>query len=173
MIVLFISLKNFKKKQYHNLSQTIQALLFGVWNCPIMYVVFVVKIDFNAYIENLDEVRCWLLIEIIYLFTWIFASMVFLIFAYYFKIQSIVKNEDLLMLDDDVWNDKDTDDFFRYLKFDYYTMTYKFSLFFMEIIIGFTSVFNIDWLGPRGSQSNQVFILLLLARFLRIVYNNF
>jgi hypothetical protein len=125
-------------------------MLFFIWNVPVMYIVYVLKIDFKSYVEDLNEVRCWLLIEIIYLFVWIFTSMAFLIIAYYFKIKSVAKNEDLLMLDDDVWNDKDTDDFLRYLKYDYFIMNYAFSFFGMELVIGFTWVFNIHLLGPKG-----------------------
>ena len=150
LIVLFLYLKKSQKAKYYNLSQFIQAMLFGIWNCPMLYIVYVLKIDFKSYILDLNEVRCWLLIEIIYMFVWIFSSSVFLIIAYYFKIKSVAKHEDLLMLDDDVWNDKDTDDFLRYLKYDYYIMNYVISFFGMELVIGFTWVFNIHLLGPKG-----------------------
>lgn len=173
LISLSIAMKNFKKTKYHNVSQIIQALLFGFWNCPILYLVYVLKVDFKSFIKDLDEVRVWLLIEIIYQFVWIFSSMVFLLCAYFFKLQSAVKNEDLLMLDDDVWNDKDSDDYLRYLKFDYFTMTYKISLFIMELALGFSNIFNIHLLGERGPEINNIFILLLIARFFRIIYNLF
>jgi hypothetical protein len=77
------------------------------------------------------------------------------------------------MLDDDVWNDKDSDDYLRYLKFDYFTMTYKISLFIMELALGFSNIFNIHLLGERGPEINNIFILLLIARFFRIIYNLF
>ena len=86
LIVMFLALKNSSKTKYYNLSQFIQAVMFGIWNCPLLYVAYVIKIDFNSYVQDLNEVRCWLLIEIIYLFVWIFSSMIFLLIAYFFKI---------------------------------------------------------------------------------------
>ena len=75
-----------------------------------------------------------------------------------------------MMLDDDVWNDKDTDDFLRYLKFDYYIMTYIISFFCMEFVIGYTWVFDIHLLGPKGNETMIIFAFLMISRFTRIVY---
>jgi len=50
--------------------------------------------------------------------------MAFTLYAYVFKIKSISKAADVMELDDNVWNDKDTDDFLRYLKFEYFMVTY-------------------------------------------------
>ena len=38
--------------------------------------------------------------------------------AYWGKTTSLNKSEILLKADDDIWNDKDTDDFIRYQKFE-------------------------------------------------------
>lgn len=64
---------------------------------------------------------------------WLASGIVFLLYAYIAKFKSIFKNEVLLAKDDNVWNDKDSDDFLRYLKQEYYMFAYILSFLAMEI----------------------------------------
>lgn len=50
--------------------------------------------------------------------------MAFASYAYIFKLKSICKSAKVMEMDDNVWNDKDTDDFLRYLKFEYFAVAY-------------------------------------------------
>ena len=83
------------------------------------------------------EIRAWLLIECGAFFGWIACSVGFTLYAYIFKIKSICKNAKVMELDDNVWNDKDTDDFLRYLKFEYFMCTFFALKTVMELYIGF------------------------------------
>lgn len=47
-----------------------------------------------------------------------------MVIAYIGKFKSTVKSEAVLEMDDNVWNDRKTDDFLRYMKFEFFVMTY-------------------------------------------------
>jgi len=68
-------------------------------------------------------------------FNWITTSVFFVGFAYLRKFKSISKDEDVLKHDDNVWNDKATDDFLRYLKFEYFMYNYFLCKFLTECFI--------------------------------------
>lgn len=68
---------------------------------------------------------------------WLSSGVIFLLYAYIAKFKTIFKNEVLLALDDNVWNDKDSDDFLRYLKQEYYTFAYILSFLLIEVGMGF------------------------------------
>ena len=74
--------------------------------------------------EDINNVRVWLFIESAYIFKWIFSSVIFVTSAHIFKFKSSIISEDDLKLDDDVWNDKDSNDFLRYIKHDYFMFVY-------------------------------------------------
>jgi hypothetical protein len=63
--------------------------------------------------------------------------MVFLFFAYIFKFKSVAKDEKIMQKDDNVWNDKNTDDFLRYLKFEFFVLNYMMSFLFTDLMYGF------------------------------------
>jgi len=76
------------------------------------------------------------------------------------------KSSKVMELDDNVWNDKDTDDFLRYLKFEYFMCTYFAFKTLMEAFIGFVQIEEILVFG--GNKINNfepigiIFILLLV-----------
>ena len=63
----------------------------------------------------------------------------FLFGAYIFKFKSVAKKEEVMKMDDNVWNDSCTDDFLRYLKFEFFMLNYMFSFAIMEFICGFSN----------------------------------
>lgn len=102
------------------------------------------------------------MIEVRLFFTWLVVSIMFTLYAYVFKIKSISKSDIVMESDDNVWNDKDTDDFLRYLKFEYFMVSYTLLKMCMEILIGFFPqsvelVFGKNDFYPVGI----IFILLL------------
>jgi hypothetical protein len=136
----------------------------------IPFNIYTVKSHYSAWGHDLNYVRVWLLIEILYFFFWLLAGVIFVSYAYLVKFQAISKNEALLALDDNVWNEKDTDDFLRYLKFEYFLVSYIISFIATEIITGFTNLHNLDSLGARDfSQTGVVYCILLVARSLSLV----
>jgi hypothetical protein len=71
--------------------------------------------------------RLWLLIEIMHYFNWLFSMGAFLGSSYILKYQSICKDLDEMLEDDNVWNDKNTYDFLGVLKPECYHFCYKLS----------------------------------------------
>jgi hypothetical protein len=95
------------------------------------------KKSLEDWVDDVNYVRIWLLIETIYFFAWILSGGVFLSMAQLAKFRSTLKTDSALSNDRNPWNDRKTDDFFRYIKFDYFVFTLYFSCLIMDGIIGF------------------------------------
>jgi hypothetical protein len=81
-----------------------------------------------------------------------------------------MKNEYLLDQDDNIWNDKDSDDFLRYLKYEYFLLAYIGSMFATEIFTGFSNLYNIDLLGERHMRTTgTIFIILMVLRSTNLI----
>ena len=61
------------------------------------------------------------------------------------------KDEEGMKMDDNVWNDRDADDFLRYVKADYYVFNQILSIMLMEFVIGFTDFSEVNTMGPRDT----------------------
>jgi hypothetical protein len=112
-------------------------------------VIFQVKLDIPYWPGHVNSVRAWLLIEVIFFFSWICASILFLFLAYLFKFSSVVKRENILKMDLNVWNDRDTDDFLRYLKFEYFMVAFMLTFAVMEYICFFDQSKYTMMFGPN------------------------
>ena len=106
----------------------------------ILYAIFSTKLDIDKWEGDINYIRAWLYIECTYFLSWIICGMIFLFFAYVLKFKSVCKNEKVMQMDDNVWNDKDTDDFLRYLKFEFFVMNYMISFLFTDFCYGFQLV---------------------------------
>ena len=121
---------------------------------------------------ELTNVRVWIYIESIYFFAWIFSGIIFVATAYIWKLEPTDKDEDSIKLDDNVWNDRNADDFLRYVKYDYYVFSLTLAALMMEYFIGFSWTAVVSKMGPRDQWSFQfVFTLLLISRSLRLIVN--
>ena len=121
---------------------------------------------------ELTNVRVWIYMESIYFFAWIFSGIIFVATAYIWKLEPTDKDEDSIKLDDNVWNDRNADDFLRYVKYDYYVFSLTLAALMMEYFIGFSRTAVVSKMGPRDQWSFQfVFTLLLISRSLRLIVN--
>ena len=131
-----------------NSSQFVQCyFVTGGYLFPLIYAIYVAKVDLENWKHDVNYVRVWLLIEITYFWCWLASGVCFLFYAYVAKFKSIFKNEVLLAKDEDVWNDKDSDDFLRYLKSEYYMFAYSLSFIAMEIqtwLVGNAEISKLD-----------------------------
>jgi hypothetical protein len=133
--LLFFYLKSAHK---YNVSQVIQCYIVpSGYFFPLVYAIYVAKVDLENWNHDVNYIRIWLLIEIVYFWMWLSSGVIFLFYAYIAKFKTIFKNEVLLAMDDNVWNDKDSDDFLRYLKQEYYTFAYILSFMLMELGFSF------------------------------------
>ena len=95
-----------------------------------------------------------------------------MIFAYIIKFKPITKNELVLAHDTNVWNDRDTDDFLHYLKMEFFMITYMINFIIMEIIMGFSNLFHLDYMGAREwwpVKSTFLVIIIFRGLFLAII----
>ena len=91
--------------------------------------------------------------ESIYFFAWIFSGIIFVATAYIWKLEPTDKDEDSIKLDDNVWNDRNADDFLRYVKYDYYVFSLTLAALMMEFFIGFSRTAVVTKMGPRDQWS--------------------
>jgi len=110
---------------------------------PASYTIFIVKLhkhtwlDLRAQAPETMELRSWLILESFLFFSWIWGSIFFLALSYCLKLKSIAKNKSVLESDDNVWNDKGTDDFLRYLKFEYFMFNFCWTKLLIECSVGY------------------------------------
>lgn len=122
-----------KEKNFPNFAQILQCTLIPAgYFLIISYVIFHVKkyrevdvlgIHSDTYVE-LKEIRCWLLIEVLYFFNWIIMSCLYCAVSWCLRFKSIIKDERLLENDLDAWNDKNRDDALHYFKYEYFLYTF-------------------------------------------------
>jgi hypothetical protein len=139
---------------------------FGV----MTYCMYVARQNMDSWVQDINYVRVWMFIESIYFFCWIFSGILFVASAYIWKLEPTDKDEDSIKLDDNVWNDRDADDFLRYVKHDYYVFSKVLSVLFMDIIIGFTDFNRVDTLGPRDMWPvRYIYGMLVVSSSLRLL----
>lgn len=111
-------------------------------------------------------------LEIIWFFEWTFAGILFLAFAYLFKLSPITKEESVQEDDDNPWNDKFSDDFMRYEKAEMYNTSHTLTKLLFDVQIAFWNSYNIGAIGPRDPYPTQtLFGILIVDRlFLTAMY---
>lgn len=100
--------------------------------------MYTVKLDFHNWGGHVNYVRAWLFMECTFFFNWIGNSVLFLLISYLAKFKSVSKNEEIMEMDDNVWNDKNTDDFLRYLKFEYFVLNFIMTFTSSAVMFGFS-----------------------------------
>lgn len=82
--------------------------------------------------------------------------------------------EEDLQADDNVWNDKKTDDFMRYIKYDYFIVVYIFTQLLSGLIWGYSpgnEHLIIDQYGPRDFWPTGYCILtIVIVRINGLIY---
>lgn len=90
------------------------------------------------YSGQIDEISAWLLIEVLYFSCWLYSGIIFLIFAYSTGMRAFMTSTTEIENDDNPWNNRDTEDFLKHLKREYFNICYSLAFFIMEIILAFT-----------------------------------
>lgn len=95
----FILLMLFAKSaKYHNFAQAIHCLVVGpISILAILLAIYIVKNNSVHWIGEATEVRVWILIDVLFFFSWIVSGMLFVTMAYIFKFKSTMKNEEVLL----------------------------------------------------------------------------
>lgn len=163
MILLVIELKRWK---CFLTGQALQSLFITISMFIFSYVIYVVKMNFGTWNYEMNYIRAWLLIEVMYFFNWIISGIVFLILSKLVKFHPIVSDEAETENDEDVWNDRQTQDFVVHLKTEFFHFCYMCSLFTQTCIIGFSEYYFIGIFGPRDfTPTTRIIAVITLHRF--------
>jgi heme A synthase len=122
------------------------SLLAYIW--IISLTMYTVKESLSDWEEDVNYVRIWLLIETIFFFAWIMSGCLFLSMAQLAKFRSTLMTDSDLSNDRNPWNDRKTDDFFRYIKFDYFVFTLYLCCLIMDVSVGFYQPYS----SPYGRK---------------------
>jgi hypothetical protein len=151
-----------KKKEMRNTSETISILTtVGGYIFPLLRGVHY-SIVFNLRFEESRELysASWLMIELLYFFSYLISLMIFLTLAFWVKFKSIRKQkyDDLKSKEEvvsevklhdfgGIWNGKATDDFLNYLKWEGINFGYMFSSVIILIVIIITEEAEFTGMG--------------------------
>ena len=91
-----------KGKKYANISQVLANLMLVGYFLTFSYVTYYTKKNIEEWEYDVNHVRIWLLIESIFFYVWIIASILFVIVAYISKFRSTIVNDAVLQNDDNV-----------------------------------------------------------------------
>jgi hypothetical protein len=129
------------------------------------------KLNMHFWEKDVNYVRIWLYIESWFWIMWIVGSICFMVCAFLFKIRSSIRNDAMLENDENVWNDRKTDDFLRYIKFDYYVITLNIACFLMNLYVMYSPVGTISKMGPRSLwPTGTIIIISLVQRGIQLVH---
>lgn len=88
--------------------------------------------------------RMWMEFEIGFLFMWLGSIIVYLQFTFWTKATSFSKVEGQLKGDQNIWNDKNTEDYLRYLKKEAYDLCLQITMFATGLNFGFLPYYRND-----------------------------
>ena len=72
----------------------------------LSYTTYYTRKSIEEWEYDVNYVRIWLLIEAMFFFAWLCASVLFVTVAYVFSFRSTIMNDAVLQNDDNVWNDR-------------------------------------------------------------------
>lgn len=121
------------------------SYLFGIFQTilTVKHNVFYWTVDCNL-------LRAWLLAEVIFFFNSLVSGMLFMaIVAVIPGSGPFTKNEQKSEKDNNPWNDKNTNDFLRHIKLEYYLISLHLSLMLTELLLMLSGIHHVDWFGPQ------------------------
>ena len=143
-----------KAKGYDNASSLLVVIttpLFYIW--PVLKLVYTFKmqggtqfmLDTEMWGQSLNPVLIWNFLEISYFFMWVLALALFCLFAYCEKYKSILKTDfdDEIASKDtnqDIWNNKNSDDFLRYFKWEAFNFSHYLCQMLMALLVLYFSI---------------------------------
>lgn len=164
--VLILFIVELKRLGWHVYGQGLQSLFITASMFMFSYVIYIVKMNFGQWDYEMNYIRAWLLIEVVFFFNWILSGIIFLILSKMVKFHPITSDEAETEADKDVWNDRQTQDFIVHLKTEFFHFCYMCALFMQTVVVGFTDFYFMDVFGPRDFKPTmQILILLLIHRF--------
>lgn len=164
-VVFFVQIlgKFLKTHGSYDLAQVMSAMQLAFLQFPYLFNIYFCKSRLEYWFEAgaWNDVRLILIFEVTVLFTWIICGILFLAFAYIVKFKSITKSEAVQNADDNVWNDKYSDDFMRYIKQEMYNVCHFSTMMVYTFLIGLGHDAGLEIIGPRDIFPTKVLFVLM------------
>ena len=170
--VAFVLFSVTKRYRYVATSQLLQVIMQTGYMVVTLYIIYFLKrCQMVVYDDNAKIITAeiWILIEAITFFMRIFAGIFFLLTSYLIKSKPFVRHSFFLENDDNPWNNKNTEDFLRHLKVEYFLVTGQIVNIIVPLIICYAN--NYGWIeiykfGPRDFSKSQILVILaIIPRF--------
>ena len=106
----------------------------------------------------------WFHWEILFYFNWLLSIFVYLQLTFWSKAGSFSKDVDELAEDDNIWNDKNTEDYVRWLKKEAFDLCIQLTLFLCALNVAyiFYDKEKFEWYGPVDFNPGGLIILFLV-----------
>ena len=151
-----------KKYEHYNLAQLIQAFITPCYLMCMPVVVYFTKEHQDIWDEQIINYRrLWCDFEIDFFFAYLTSMVIYLQLAFWTKAGSFMKDEDDLLNDDDIWNDKNSEDFFRWVKKESFDMSIHITLAVCSFRIGLMPDELMKNYGPIPFKPGGILILIL------------
>ena len=168
---MFVAFSATKRYGLTTVSTILGALMPSVYLVAILYAIYFVKRCQNVLYDTspgskILYAEIWVLIETQIFFLRLFTGMAFLLFNYFAKVQAFARRR-CTERDANPWGNKNTEDFLRHLKVEFYLMTSQLVNTVLPILFCYFDTFKwieIGRFGPRTSVSVTLTWLSLTPR---------
>lgn len=110
--------------------------MYGAW--------YVKRYSMHGWDKNkITFVQAWIFLEAIYFLSWIVGGIIFLFIANCCHMKTFLRTEDELQEDMNPWNNKNSEDYLRHLKFEFYTMNFQMTCILVNLSVAFVDVFGL------------------------------
>lgn len=153
--ILFGVIEGAHRHKYDNLKQFFEFLVPYTYLLALFKTILLAKTNMIFWSYSMNHIRAWLLLEITFFLFSIAAGIVFLLLCSllpesggFFNVQNKGRERTVL----NPYNEKNTTDFLRYIKREYFMFTFQATLTLTSCFIGFSNLYNFDMYGPRGTH---------------------
>lgn len=155
-----------KRRGHHFSAQILQSIVTPAGYMFLMPVIlYQAKKYQGIWLEQrLDYCRLWFGIEVDFFFRWLISIVVQLQLTFWTKAGSYSKDEKALLDDDNIWNDKNTDDHLRWVKKETFDLSMQITYLIFLFGVGYLKDQHIDLFGPRQFMPAGLIILILLIQ---------
>lgn len=111
----------------------------------------------------------WMMIEVIFFSSWIGAGIIFLLYSKLTKAKRFLSVELVPTDESDIWTMRQTEDYLKHMKTEFFERCYMLAMILCEIQVGFFGFDKMDKYGPRSRSSDRmVLIIAMLPRFIDV-----
>lgn len=113
----------------------------------LCYMIYYIKRCEHRLLSDGSKVTyavLWILIELMIWYLQFFSGVVFMAASYLFTLDNFMRDQEELETDDNPWNNRDTEDYLRHLKPEFFFTTYQMIMLGLNVTINFLP--NFFWI---------------------------